>query len=83
MTGDRTPVNRGEARPNLDDLPPEVADECRQIAREIGEQGQVIRDKKVLVARIRICSGFYDSDRVLDLIASRVLSESGMTRPAS
>lgn len=55
---------------------------CSRIAREIHEQGEVVRNDKILTARVRICSGYYDSEDVLRTIAERLLSE-GQTLPPS
>ena len=63
-------------------LPEDLQGRCRQIAQEIHEHCGVIRDDKILAARVRICSGYYDSEEVLHVIAERLLSE-GHTRPPS
>jgi hypothetical protein len=63
-------------------LPEGLRGRCRQIAREIHENSETVRDEKILAARVRICSGYYDSEDVLHVIADRLLSE-GHTRPAS
>jgi hypothetical protein len=63
-------------------LPNDLQGHCRQIAQEIHERTTVVRDDKILTARVRICSGYYDSEDVLHAIADRLLSE-GYTRPAS
>jgi hypothetical protein len=59
----------------LRDLPMEIVSECRQMAKEIRSQQDDVRDKKILAARIRMCSGYYDSDMVIRAISSRLLSE--------
>ena len=65
---------------SLPRLPDDLQIRCRQIAREIHERSSVVRDDKILSARVRICSGYYDSEDVLHMIADRLLSE-GHTRP--
>jgi hypothetical protein len=59
----------------LNDLPVEIISECRRMAREIRAEQDDVRDKKILAARIRMCSGYYDSDMVIRAISSRLLSE--------
>jgi hypothetical protein len=68
-------VNRDEGKRILTRLPAEVASRCKQIGEEIRAQNEEIRDRKVFAARIRICSGYYESERVVRSIASRLLSE--------
>jgi hypothetical protein len=63
-------------------LPESLRACCKQIAREITEHCEAVRDERVLAARVRICSGYYDSEEVLHLIADRLISE-GRTRPPS
>ncbi len=63
-------------------LPEDLRGRCRQIAQEIHEHCGAVRDDKILAARVRICSGYYDSEDVLHVIADRLLSE-GHTRPPS
>jgi hypothetical protein len=69
----------GEKPPRL---PDDLQTRCRQIAREIHERSNVVRDDKILSARVRICSGYYDSEDALHVIADRLLSE-GHTRPVA
>jgi hypothetical protein len=67
-----------ETRPQkqrLDDLPAEVIADCRQISRAISKRNQSVRDEKILAARMRLSSGYYDSHHVLRVIASRLLTE--------
>lgn len=73
--GGRMTDNREDRRRILKSLPAEVRSQCVEMAKEIGEQNETIRDRKVFAARIRICSGYYDSERVVNGIASRLLSE--------
>jgi len=56
-------------------LPEDLQDRCRQIAKEIHETSGGVRNDKILTARVRICSGYYDSEEVLHIIADRLLSE--------
>jgi hypothetical protein len=64
-------------------LPQEILNRCSEIAGEIRRQNLAVRDKKIMAARIRITSGYYDSDDILDIIASRMLSESSTQRDPS
>jgi hypothetical protein len=63
-------------------LPEGLKNRCREIAREIHEYCGGVRDEKILAARVRICSGYYDSEEVLHIIADRLLSE-GQPPPIS
>jgi len=63
-------------------LPEDLQGRCREIAQEIHEHCGQVRDDKILAARVRICSGYYDSEEVLHVIADRLLSE-GHARPLS
>jgi hypothetical protein len=65
-----------------DRLSEDLQNRCKQIAREINDRCGAVRDEKILAARVRICSGYYDSDEVLRVIADHLLSE-GQSRPAS
>jgi hypothetical protein len=56
-------------------LPEELENRCCRIAREIRDRNVSLRDDKILAARLRICSGYYDSEHVLKIVASRLLSE--------
>ena len=76
-------VNREDRKMILKSLPAEVRSQCVQMAKDIGEQNQTVRDRKVFAARIRICSGYYDSERVVDSIASRLVSEMTSTDTSS
>jgi hypothetical protein len=75
MTEEAIRVNRPDRKRHLDDLPTNVMAQCKQIADEIRTQNHNVRDRKVLAARIRICSGYYDCDHVLRAVAARLLSE--------
>ena len=69
-------------RGGQDTLSADLRDRCRQIAKELTERNGAVRDDKILAARVRICSGYYDSEDVLHTIADRLLSE-GHARPPS
>ena len=56
-------------------LPEGIKERCQEIAQEIHEHCGAVRDDKILAARVRICSGYYDSEEVLHIIADRLLSE--------
>ena len=56
-------------------LPEELQADCRRIADDLRSGIEKTRDEKILTARVRICSGYYDSEHVLHRIASRLLSE--------
>ena len=68
-------MNRPDRNRRLNDLPTNVVAQCKQIAEEIRAQNHNVRDRKVLAARIRICSGYYDCDHVLRAVAARLLTE--------
>lgn len=70
-----------DSRPHSE-LPEDLRGRCRQIAREIRDRSEEVRDDKILSARVRICSGYYDSEGVLRTIADRLLSE-GRARPSN
>lgn len=57
------------------DLPDGVAGQCKGISDQIREENRSIRYDKVLAARMRISSGYYNSGHVLRVIASRLLQE--------
>ena len=75
MMGVRIPVSKAEREHILSDLPVEIASQCKQISREIRAGLDDVRDKKILAARIRMCSGYYDSEAVIRAISSRLLTE--------
>jgi hypothetical protein len=64
-------------------LPEGLQGRCREIAREIEECCGAVRDGKILAARVRICSGYYDSEEVLHIIADRLLAEGQTPLPSS
>ena len=75
-------MKRDRCRTKPDTLSEDLRGRCREIASEIHERTEAVRDEKILAARVRICSGYYDSEDVLHVIADRLLSE-GHARPAS
>lgn len=68
-------MSRAERERILNDLPVEIISQCRRMAREIVTRRDDVRDKKILAARIRMCSGYYDSEQVIRTISSCLLSE--------
>jgi hypothetical protein len=56
-------------------LPDSLRSHCDEIARDIHDRSEAVRDEKILAARVRICSGYYDSENVLRVIADRLLTE--------
>jgi hypothetical protein len=75
MMGVRIAVSRAERDHILNDLPVEIASQCRRISSEIRAEQNDVRDKKIMAARIRMCSGYYDSEAVIRAISSRLLTE--------
>lgn len=59
----------------LKDLPADIVAECRQISGEIGQEKEAVREAKVIAAKIRIETDYYDSDNVLRIVASRMIDE--------
>jgi hypothetical protein len=68
--------NRPSPADRLKDLPADLAAECRRISREVGEEREEVREAKVIAAKIRMDTNYYDSDNVLRIVASRMLDES-------
>ena len=58
----------------LRDLPSEIRAECRRIADEIKAQRDDLREDKIIAARMRMCSGYYDSDLVIRAISNTLLT---------
>jgi hypothetical protein len=75
MMEDRTKVPRSGRRKPLSGLPEELLSQCHQIAKDLRTRNEMVRDEKILAARVRICSGYYDSEHVIRIVASRLLSE--------
>jgi len=74
-TGQSKGNDRPSSRDRLKNLPADLVAECRQISMEISEQADDIRETKVIAAKIRIETDYYDSDNVLRIVASRMLDE--------
>ena len=68
-------MNREKHKERLDTLPTDLAAQCKRIAGDLRAQNEHVRDDKVLTARVRVCSGYYDSEQVLRMIAALLLSE--------
>ena len=75
-TGQSKERNRPSSADRLKDLPADLVAECRQISREVGEEREAVREAKVIAAKIRMETDYYDSDNVLRIVASRMLDES-------
>ena len=75
-TGKKKETARPANRDRLKQLSPEVLAECRQISKDIREEREDIREAKIIAARIRIETDYYNSDNVLRIVASRLLDES-------
>ena len=63
----------------INSLPPDILSQCEQIAREISLERTSVRENKILAARMRISSGYYNSEDVIRIIASRLLAEGDIT----
>lgn len=68
-------TNRPASRNRLGQLPPELVAECRRISKEIGDEREKVREDKIMAARIRIETDYYNTDNVLRIVASRLLEE--------
>ena len=68
-------MNSRKHKERLDALPAELVEQCKRIAKDVRVQNENVRDDKILTARVRMCSGYYDSEHVLCIIATRLLSE--------
>ena len=74
-TGKSEERPRPASRDGLKRLPADLVAECRQITREISDDKDEIREAKVIAAKIRIETDYYNSDNVLRIVASRLLDE--------
>ncbi len=74
-TGQSREKNRPSSGDGLRSIPADLVAECRQISREVGEEKEAVRDAKIIAARIRIETDYYDTDNVLRIVASRMLDE--------
>jgi hypothetical protein len=68
-------VTRQQRDKRLSALPDALLAECRRIAEDLRAGSGESIDERILAARVRICSGYYDSHQVLHTIASRMLSQ--------
>jgi len=68
-------VTRQQRDKKLRALPEALLANCKEIAADLKVGSDQTNDEKILTARVRICSGYYDSEQVLFTIASRMLSE--------
>jgi hypothetical protein len=68
--------SRPPSRERFDALPADLVAECREISREIDREKEAVRESKVIAAKLRIEDDYYNSDNVLRIVASRLLSES-------
>jgi hypothetical protein len=75
-TGKKKETPRPASKDRLKQLPPEVVAECRQISEDIRGEKEDIREAKIIAAKIRIETDYYNSDNVLRIVASRLLDES-------
>jgi hypothetical protein len=74
-TGHDEKKSRRASSDRLKRIPADLVAECRQISEEISDQQNTIRETKVIAAKIRIESDYYNSDNVLRIVASRLLDE--------
>jgi len=68
-------TGRPASRDRLSQLPAELVAECRRISKEIGDEREKVREDKIMAARIRIETDYYNTDNVLRIVASRLLEE--------
>lgn len=68
-------TSRPASRDRLRELPAELAAECRRISEEIYGEKETIREDKIMAARIRIETDYYNTDNVLRIVASRLIEE--------
>jgi hypothetical protein len=66
-------VTRQQRDKKLSALPEALLAECKVIADDLRAGSGEWIDERILTARVRICSGYYDSHKVLHTIASRML----------
>lgn len=74
--GKRKETTRSASRDRLKQLPADLVAECRQISKEISEEREDLREARIIAAKIRIETDYYNSDNVLRIVASRLLDES-------
>jgi len=68
-------VTRQQRNKRLSALPDALLADCKGIADDLKAGSGDTADERILTARVRICSGYYDSHQVLHTIASRMLSQ--------
>jgi hypothetical protein len=68
-------VTRQQRDKRLRALPDALLAECKGIVDDLRAGSSDSIDERILTARVRICSGYYDSHQVLHTIASRMLSQ--------
>ena len=68
-------MTRQQRYKKLNALPDALLAECKGIADDLRAGSGEMTDEKILTARVRICSGYYDSHQALHITASRMLSE--------
>ena len=68
-------MTRQQRDKKLGALPDALLADCKMVADDLKAGSDETKDEKILTARVRICSGYYDSEQVLYTIASRMLSE--------
>jgi hypothetical protein len=66
-------LTRQQRNKRLSALPDSLLADCRGIADDLGAGNDDTMDERILTARVRICSGYYDSHQALHTIASRML----------
>ena len=71
---DRSSRSRG-----TDDVPPGIKTECKRMAEDLRVETQAVRYDKILAARMRVASGYYNSGHVLRVIAARLLEGGVLT----
>jgi hypothetical protein len=72
-------VRRRQTDRRLRALPEELLARCGEISAELKAASSAgpddrVSEERILTARVRICSGYYDSESVRETIASRMLS---------
>lgn len=68
-------MTRQQRNKKMGALPEALLAECKGIADDLRAGSGEWIDERILTARVRICSGYYDSHKVLHTIASRMLFE--------
>ncbi|MFC1799916.1 hypothetical protein ACFL2Z_03290 [Candidatus Eisenbacteria bacterium] len=68
-------MTRQQRDKKLSALPDALLADCKGISDDLRAGSGETMDEKILTARVRICSGYYDSHQALHTIASRMLSQ--------